>query len=159
MKLSTLLPAALLAAAPALACLETSGSIDLAGNVGRITAVDNGVLVCDSDKGHRIGQDGHISVTCKAGYVYAVTKDGSMRWYKNPTNAFSFKQVVGGSHQTWTGMRRDMGASSGEGGMECQKSWYNYRSGQMAGIGPVWIYLLVLLAIKGRRTELDGMGL
>lgn len=101
MKLSALLTAALIAAAPALACLETTGAIDLAGNVQRITAIDNGVLVCDSDWGHRIDKDGHISLTCKAGYVYAVTKDGSMGWYKNPTNAFSFKQVVGGSHQTF----------------------------------------------------------
>ncbi|OBT68030.1 hypothetical protein VE03_01453 [Pseudogymnoascus sp. 23342-1-I1] len=100
MKLSALLPAALIAAAPALACLETSGSIDLAGNVQRIIAVDNGVTVCDSDRGHRIDQDGHISVTCNPGFVYAVTKDGSMGWYRNPKNAFSFKQVVGGSHQT-----------------------------------------------------------
>ncbi|OBT40068.1 hypothetical protein VE00_09373 [Pseudogymnoascus sp. WSF 3629] len=101
MKLSALLPAALIAAAPALACLETNGSIDLAGNVERITAIDNGTLVCDSAWGHRIDQDGHISLTCKPGYVYAVTKDGSMGWYRNPTNAFSFKQVVGGSHQTF----------------------------------------------------------
>lgn len=100
MKLSALLPAVVIAAAPALACLETIGSIDLAGNVQRITAVDNGVTVCDSDRGHRIDQDGHISVTCNAGFVYAVTKDGSMGWYKNPKSEFSFRQVVGGSHQT-----------------------------------------------------------
>ncbi|KFX96879.1 hypothetical protein O988_05131 [Pseudogymnoascus sp. VKM F-3808] len=100
MKISAILSAALIVAAPAFACLETVGSIDLAGHVQRITAVDNGVTVCDSDWGHRIDQDGHISMSCKPGFVYAVTKDGSMGWYKNPKNAYSFKQVVGGSHQT-----------------------------------------------------------
>ncbi|KFY39990.1 hypothetical protein V494_03721 [Pseudogymnoascus sp. VKM F-4513 (FW-928)] len=100
MKFTTLIPAALIAAAPALACLETIGSIDLRGNVQSIVAIDNGVTVCDSARGHRIDQDGHISVTCNPGFVYAVTKDASMGWYKNPKNAFSFKQNVGGSHQT-----------------------------------------------------------
>lgn len=100
MKLSALVPAALLAAAPAFACLETVGSVSVTGVVERITAVDNGVTVCDSDWGHRIDQDNHISVTCKAGFVYAVTKDGSMGWYKNPKTAYSFRQVVGGGHQT-----------------------------------------------------------
>lgn len=101
MKLSAILPAALFAAAPALACLETSGSIDLSGQILGIKAIDNGVVVCDSDWGHRIDQDNHISVSCKPGFVYAMTKDATMAWFKNPHNAFSFKQQVGGAHQTF----------------------------------------------------------
>lgn len=101
MKLTYLLPAALIAAAPTLACLETSGSIDLAGNVGLIVAIDNGVRVCDSSWGHTLDADNHITVTCAAGYYYAVTKDGRKGWFGNPSSNFSFNQNVGGSHQSY----------------------------------------------------------
>jgi hypothetical protein len=91
MKLTTFL----LAITPAaLACLETTGSISTTGNPSSIQTIDNGLTTCDSDWGWRIDQDGHISLNCLANYIYAVTLDGSMAWYRNPVTAFSFTQEV-----------------------------------------------------------------
>ena len=86
----------LLTIAPALACLEATGSVSTSGNVDFIRVTDNGAITCNSDWGWRIDQDNHISLSCLSGYIYAVTKDGSLAWYQNPVNAYSFTQSVSG---------------------------------------------------------------
>lgn len=102
MKLTTLLSTTLqlLAITPALACLEARGQVSTTGHVLSINVIDNGAVVCSDAWGWRIDQDNHISVNCLAGYIYAVKKDGSLAWYRNPVNAYSFPQLVAGGGDT-----------------------------------------------------------
>lgn len=91
MKLLTLLSGFLTFIAPTLGCLHVYGNIAgdpvLGPTVWGVFAVDNGAIVCSSDMGARFDQDGHFSMGCLNGYVYAFTKDGRTAWYKNPTIA------------------------------------------------------------------------
>lgn len=96
MKLLTLL-SALTLTTPTLACLHVYGNIAgdpfLGPSVWSVFAVDNGLTVCSSDMGARIDQDGHFSMGCLSGYVYAFTKDGRTAWYgNNGGGSFSFLQ-------------------------------------------------------------------
>ncbi len=79
----------LLVAAPSLACLEAMGWVTSSGDLDFAQTIDNGQITCDSTRGSRIDQDGHISLTCNAGYVYAFTKDGKTAWYANPSQSFT----------------------------------------------------------------------
>jgi hypothetical protein len=88
----------LLVSTPTLACLQNQGDVDLNWRTGDvypvITVVDNGLLVCGAINAgeFRIDQDDHISLNCLPGYIYAVTKDGSMSWYRNKDGGtFSWK--------------------------------------------------------------------
>jgi len=48
---------------------------------------------CDVEFGPtRIDQDGHFSIACNGGRVYAFTVDGTTAWYNNGINAFRFTQ-------------------------------------------------------------------
>lgn len=103
MKLTTILSTTLqlLAITPTLACLEARGQVSFLGDVLSINVIDNGALVCSDAWGWRIDQDDHISLSCLAGYIYAVTKDGSLAWYRNPVNAYSFTQTTSGDEFTF----------------------------------------------------------
>ncbi|KAH6674812.1 hypothetical protein B0J14DRAFT_588194 [Halenospora varia] len=74
-----------LAATPALSCVLSSGSIsaDPLPGLSGIDAVliDNGAKVCDGPA--HIDQDGHFSLTCLPGYVFALSKRGTHTWYRN----------------------------------------------------------------------------
>lgn len=96
MKLTTFLSVTLQAITitSTFACLETTGTISNTGVPGGIETIDNGLTTCSSDWGWRIDQDGHISLNCLSGYIYAVTLDASMAWYRNPVEAFSFTQAA-----------------------------------------------------------------
>lgn len=83
----------------ALACLRVHGYIVHDPLVGTTMdadaeAIDNGVVVCSARMGLRTDQDGHFSLGCLPGYVYAVTKDGKHAWFHNPQNRFEFDQSV-----------------------------------------------------------------
>ena len=86
-----LLPLLMLAASPALACLQLKGYIVNDPILGGPTtdssiAIDNGQVVCDINwDGFRTDQDGHWSLGCLPGYVYAYSKDGTKAWFKNPS--------------------------------------------------------------------------
>ena len=87
-----------------LACLHTWGdthadALPGLSGIGSCGAIDNGLTVCHSDWGSRIDQDGHYSITCLPGYVYAFTKNGAKTWYANPINAFSWTNDP--SHNTY----------------------------------------------------------
>jgi hypothetical protein len=83
----------LLAVTPTLGCLHTSGVIGVPGGLGYAFSNDNGETTCTNDWGVRIDQDGHYSLTCLPGYVYAFSQDGSQAWYANPVQAFSWYQA------------------------------------------------------------------
>ena len=86
----------LLAITPALACLHTSGEIDVPGGLSYAYSNDNGETTCTNDWGWRIDQDGHYSLTCLPGYVYAFSQDGYQAWYANPSESFSWIQDASG---------------------------------------------------------------
>jgi len=88
---------ALSALPAALACLQVSGQIrTTAGppSVDSSKVMDNGAEVCNAGGGVQIDQDGHFTLKCLPGYIYAFTTDGKQAWYRNPVNAFSFVQSV-----------------------------------------------------------------
>jgi len=93
MKLKSLLPTAVLLsiASPALACLQVTGKI-VGNGIYSATVVDNGLTVCNAAWGWRVDQDDHFSLTCISPYIYAVTRNGGLAWYRNPATAFSFTQ-------------------------------------------------------------------
>jgi len=100
MNLKTLLSTATFAVSivPTLACLQTAGVVgqyrsDGSWHMDYAYTIDNGLTTCDTQWGYRIDQDGHFSLSCLPGYVYAFTLDGSFAWYANPVNAFSFTQT------------------------------------------------------------------
>jgi hypothetical protein len=78
----------------ALACLESLGAVSTSGNLQFARTIDNGLTTCDSNWGWRIDQDNHISLNCLSGYIYAVTKDGSLAWYRNPVSGSTFRKVL-----------------------------------------------------------------
>ncbi|KAF2191297.1 hypothetical protein K469DRAFT_720281 [Zopfia rhizophila CBS 207.26] len=87
MKLLYLLPAFLTLSPLASACLHVWGSyerrLDNAQKYilkGQIVAVDNRVVVCNSDWGWKQDQDNHLNVFCLPGYVMSV--DGADLWYR-----------------------------------------------------------------------------
>jgi hypothetical protein len=87
---------------PTLACLVVEGTIDIELNwLDYARVVDNGLLVCSNSWGVRIDQDNHYSLGCLPGYIYAVTTDGGMAWYRNPVTAFSFTQHHSNADSTW----------------------------------------------------------
>jgi hypothetical protein len=96
MKLLTAIPSVLAFEAPTLTCLHVYGHIAgdpfLGASVWSVFAVDNGQIVCSSDMGARIDQDGHFSMGCLPGYIYAFTKDGKTAWFANPSQAWSWIQ-------------------------------------------------------------------
>jgi hypothetical protein len=102
-----------LLATPTLACLEIYGVLDLtdAGSEFAFAlTVDNGSETCGERYGAvRIDQDGHWSLACAEGYVYAFTLDGTTAWYSNGINSWSFSQSVvnldggDGSYAWWDG--------------------------------------------------------
>jgi len=81
--------------APALSCLFTYGvtddSNDPDGFVYALT-VDNGAVTCSSEYGSRVDQDGHLSMGCLPGYVYAFSLDGLTAWYSNGINSWELAQ-------------------------------------------------------------------
>ncbi|KAH8897128.1 hypothetical protein GQ53DRAFT_742975 [Thozetella sp. PMI_491] len=93
----------LLVAAPSLACLEAMGWVTSAGDLDFAQTIDNGVITCDSTRGWRIDQDGHISIVCNANYVYAFTRDGKTSWYGNPSQGFQLdlSPTVGSAYSFW----------------------------------------------------------
>ncbi len=93
----------LLAVTPTLGCLHTSGLIGVPGGLAYAFSNDNGETTCTNDWGVRIDQDGHYSVTCRAGYVYAFSQDGSQAWYANPKQSFTWFQnpTTGGNEIEW----------------------------------------------------------
>jgi hypothetical protein len=115
MKFTTLISAALLAAAPALGCLETAGIINpVSGTQLQFAiAIDNGAVVCDSNLGWRIDQDNNFSVHCNPGYVYAFTPSGQQAWYSNGINSWSFTQQVtfSGNVNVWSEERFGCGGA------------------------------------------------
>jgi len=101
MKISNILSPSLslLAISPSFACLHTYGELYLDNNLeyhlSWAGATDNGLDVCDTAWGDaRIDQDGHFSLVCLPGYIYAFEPDGAQAWYSNGINAYSFKQGV-----------------------------------------------------------------
>ncbi|KAH8794983.1 hypothetical protein F5882DRAFT_397310 [Hyaloscypha sp. PMI_1271] len=115
MKLFTTLATTLVFTLPTLACLRVHGGIThdplpgLSGIYG-VEAIDNGLVVCSVGMGSRIDQDGHYSLGCLPGYVYAFKKDGSFAWYANPVNAFSFTQNAQSNTYCCHGACLDKGA-------------------------------------------------
>jgi hypothetical protein len=95
LRLSTVVALTLMSLTPALACLHSTGSIvhdPLGINSGiSATVTDNGGVVC-TDANSRIDQDGHYSLGCIPGYVYAVTKDARTAWYGYGSVSFQFLQ-------------------------------------------------------------------
>lgn len=90
MKLSNLLPTTLGLIAPTLGCLHTEGyTLPGTGDLVYAFSNDNGKTTCTNDWGYRQGQDGHWSLTCLPGYVYAFDKDGHQHWYSNGVNSFT----------------------------------------------------------------------
>ncbi|KAH8721498.1 hypothetical protein GQ44DRAFT_761877 [Phaeosphaeriaceae sp. PMI808] len=91
MKLLATLATALAFTLPTLACLRIKGGIThdpLPGLSGiwNVEAIDNGVTVCGGKiPGSWIDQDGHYSMGCLPGYVYAFEKNGNKAWFKNPS--------------------------------------------------------------------------
>ncbi|KAH7351333.1 hypothetical protein BKA65DRAFT_500203 [Rhexocercosporidium sp. MPI-PUGE-AT-0058] len=99
MNLKPLLSTAIFAVSviPTLACLQTAGVVGqhrYDGTWAMVYAysIDNGLTTCNTQWGYRIDQDGHFSLSCLPGYVYAFTQNGAVAWYANPVNAFSFTQ-------------------------------------------------------------------
>lgn len=87
----------ILAVSPVMACLRHHGYIvhdPIVGTTmdGDAEAIDNGVVVCSARMGLRTDQDGHFSLGCLPGYVYAISKNGKDIWFRNPQNAFSWSQ-------------------------------------------------------------------
>jgi hypothetical protein len=117
MKLTTLLSTTLqlLTITPALAYLEVTGAISIYGNLDLALSIDNGLTTCSSRWGSRIDQDGHFSLTCLSGYVYAFTQDGTMAWYANPVEAFSFTQQVDGELAEWSWDQKQFGCKTASG--------------------------------------------
>lgn len=113
MKIFNILSASLslFAISPSFACLHTYGEVHSDTEERHWTVVwagatDNGLDVCDTAWGNaRIDQDGHFSIPCLPGYVYAFTEDGLTAWYSNGINAFRFAQSPsspeGGYDWTW----------------------------------------------------------
>ena len=99
------------AVSPSLACLQTYGSVpgsvfprvEYSLNWAGVT--DNGKDVCDTAWGAaRLDHDGHFSVPCLAGYVYAFKTDASTAWYSNGVSSYSVAQSpqgVGGLNFEW----------------------------------------------------------
>jgi hypothetical protein len=94
MKFTTLFTAAALAISPALSCLQTFGVIAPPNTLAFALSVDNGEVTCNSDWGHYIDQDGHFSLSCLDGYVYAFTMNGEIAWYSNGVDSFQLQQPV-----------------------------------------------------------------
>jgi hypothetical protein len=116
MKFLTLVPVTLgLFSVPSLGCLHTEG-YTLPGDGALVYAFsnDNGRTTCTNDWGSREDQDGHWSLTCLPGYVYAFTKDGSQHWYSNGVNAYSWWTTVstGGHAMQWDDWRFDCNRKS-----------------------------------------------
>ena len=91
-----------------LCCLHTEGETTSGtGNLVYAFSNDNGQTTCTNDWGSRIDQDGHWSLTCLPGYVYAFTKDGSKHWYSNGINAYSWtvSATTGGHAISWVDWR------------------------------------------------------
>ena len=82
---SILVAPMLFLATPTLGCLHTWGYLNWFSNSGYtfvdVHVDDNGSRVCDSDWGWRIDNDGHPSLTCLDGYIYAT--NGETSWYAN----------------------------------------------------------------------------
>ncbi|KAK6070016.1 hypothetical protein SCUP515_08694 [Seiridium cupressi] len=90
MKLSAFLPITTV-----LGCLHTESFTESGtGNLVYAFSNDNGATTCTNDWGYREDQDGHWSLTCLPGYVYAFTKDGSRHWYSNGIYSFSWTSAV-----------------------------------------------------------------
>jgi hypothetical protein len=100
MKLTILSSIALqfLAITPALSCLRTYGVITNSGGSDAFVfalAIDNGAVVCSSSWGNvNIDQDGHFSLPCWSGYVYAMTFDGYTAWYSNGVQSWQLAQGI-----------------------------------------------------------------
>jgi hypothetical protein len=93
MKLTTVL-STFLAVSPALGCLETFGLITPADTFAFALSIDNDVVTCNSNWGWRIDQDGHFSLSCVDGYVYAFTLDGGLAWYSNGVESWQIQQPI-----------------------------------------------------------------
>ncbi|KAH8806788.1 hypothetical protein DL96DRAFT_1562338 [Flagelloscypha sp. PMI_526] len=65
---------------------------DFHGTTISATVWDQGTKVCDD--GSRIDQDGHLSLTCNPGYIYAVTKNGAHAWVRTPNVVFEMDQTA-----------------------------------------------------------------
>ncbi|KAF8859352.1 hypothetical protein BDZ45DRAFT_742389 [Acephala macrosclerotiorum] len=82
---------------PHLACLQVVGVVTKGTSGGWFLqyayTIDNWLTTCESAWGTRIDQDGHFSLTCLPGYVYAFAFDATFAWYANPVNAFPFSQT------------------------------------------------------------------
>jgi hypothetical protein len=57
-------------------------------------AIDNGHVVCNAQWGSRIDQDGHSRISCLAGYIWAVNKNGAVSWYSNGVGSFKLDKDV-----------------------------------------------------------------
>ncbi|KFY88751.1 hypothetical protein V500_06148 [Pseudogymnoascus sp. VKM F-4518 (FW-2643)] len=101
MKTTFIFPTVLILLRPTVACLHAWGTIthSLWPGLSGITAQvdDNGGRVCSG--GSHFDQDGHYSLTCVPGYVYAVTQDGGFAWYRAGSNAYSWIQPTSIDHE------------------------------------------------------------
>lgn len=94
MKLPSLALALLTVVPSALACVHSTRSIthdpfNIQSGIGA-ELWDSGSVVCGGSVGTwRIDQDGHCSAGCRPGYVFAVSKNGAMAWYRNGDHAYS----------------------------------------------------------------------
>ncbi|KAF2488781.1 hypothetical protein BU16DRAFT_544941 [Lophium mytilinum] len=82
----------------ALACVHAYGYIDDCpidvGDCGRYaTLTDNGGVVCQGDIG-TIDQDGHYTIHCNPGYVWAFTQNLAHSWYGYGSASFQWDQHV-----------------------------------------------------------------
>ncbi|KAH6716320.1 hypothetical protein BKA61DRAFT_602933 [Leptodontidium sp. MPI-SDFR-AT-0119] len=101
----------------ALACVEAFGYIDDCpfdvGDCGKYAQLtDNGGIVCGGPIG-AIDQDGHYTIHCNPGYVWAFTQDLAHSWYGYGSAAFQWDQHVDSAS-------RDCGACNGKTG-KCQQ--------------------------------------
>lgn len=85
---------------PVMGCLLVAGEInDRSSTLVWAFAIDNGDTVCNFGKSsysYHIDQDGHYSLGCKPGYVYAVDRYGLQGWFQNPagnTGYFANQEV------------------------------------------------------------------
>ncbi|PVH72771.1 hypothetical protein DL98DRAFT_595714 [Cadophora sp. DSE1049] len=86
MKLNSPISLAFVLLGQSFACVRFEGQITNAGALSGLngisaTVTDNGLRVCDG--GSRIDQDGHYSLSCLPGYMFAVTKNAATSWYNN----------------------------------------------------------------------------
>ncbi|KFZ18575.1 hypothetical protein V501_01140 [Pseudogymnoascus sp. VKM F-4519 (FW-2642)] len=85
MKLTSPLTFAFALIAQSHACVHFVGSIELnplptlSGMNAEVT--DNGVVVCSGPT--YTDQDGHFSLRCNPGFVFAATKNSALAWYQN----------------------------------------------------------------------------